>query len=342
MSYFSEKTILVTGATGLVGSHLVNALMNMGNVSVIALSRNEEKLKKVFASYLENPRFDFIAKDVSKPFDLNDKIIDVIFHAASPISGKVVTDKPLDIIKPNIYGAINCFEILLKQKIVTGKSGRIVIFSSATIYGNLTNKDIVVSEEDTTVSLSLDSSNASYFESKRMVEVITQSYIKQHKIDAVIVRPSYIYGMTASQPNTAFFSFLDKISINEDITINNTGLARRDNIYINDVVSGLLIVCEKGETGQAYNISSNAELKNFLAIDEIAELMTQIAKEDYSCSTKVLYKANTNVIRAPGLILDNTKLKMLGWKVTTSHADGIRNILSNVSISKSERSYEKD
>jgi nucleoside-diphosphate-sugar epimerase len=328
MSYFSGKTVLITGATGLVGSHLVNKLMAMGDVQVIALSRSEQKLKNTFALYLDSPYFSYIAQDVTQPFDLSEKMVDVIFHAASPISGKTIANTPVDVIYPNIIGTINCLELLRKQRISSGKNKRIVLFSSATVYGNISGKDVLVSEDDTAIASPLDSGNSAYSESKRMTEVIAQAYIRQYNIDTVIARPSYIYGNAASQPETAFFSFIDKIVANEDIVINNSGLARRDNIYIDDVVSGLLVICEKGETGQAYNISSNAELGNFTAIDETAEIMTKIASDEFNCSSRVLYNSDKSETRMPGIILSNEKLKALGWQLTTSQTNGIRKILA--------------
>ena len=337
MSYFSGKTVLITGATGLVGSHLVDELMAMNGVYVIALSHNEQKLINGFAAHLASPRFSYIVQDVSQPFNLNGKIVDVIFHAASPIAGKTIANTPLDVIYPNIFGTINCFNLLRNQRIASGESGRMVLFSSATVYGNLTSKDIVVSEKDTTIASSLSEQNSSYSESKRMIEVIAQAYIKQYNINTVIARPSYIYGTAVYKPETAFFSFLNKIAANENIVINNSGMARRDNIYIEDVVSGLFTICESGETGQVYNISSNTELGNFLAIDEIAELMVEIAKKEFDYSAKIIYSSNKAVTRVPGIILENAKLKSLGWKVATSQVDGIRKIMQEYMIAKREK-----
>ena len=70
MQYFTGKTILVTGATGLIGSNLIYELMKQNNVKVIALSRSEEKIKKVFFDYLDNLNFKYIAQDVSECINL--------------------------------------------------------------------------------------------------------------------------------------------------------------------------------------------------------------------------------------------------------------------------------
>ena len=70
MKSFSGKTVLVTGATGLIGSHIVYELMSMKNVRVIALGRNIEKIKKIFKDYINNANFYYVVQDVSDPIDL--------------------------------------------------------------------------------------------------------------------------------------------------------------------------------------------------------------------------------------------------------------------------------
>ena len=100
-----------------------------------------------------------------------------------------------------------------------------------------------------------------------MVEVIAQAYYRQYDIDSVIVRISYVYGYTKQHPNTAFYEFIEKAVKGEDIILNNSGMARRDNIYISDVINALLILCMKGEAGEIYNVSSAGEKVNFTGID---------------------------------------------------------------------------
>jgi nucleoside-diphosphate-sugar epimerase len=323
-----KKVFLITGATGLIGSRLVHRLLGMDNTYVIALSRNESKLNELFKKYIGSDSFDYIAQDVSEHFELesilkgNSKHIDVIFHAASPISGATIQQYPLDVIKPNLNATLCLLDGLVKQQNKSGVNGRIILFSSATVYGQATNSDTCVKETDTATAERLDSVSAPYFESKRMVEVIARSYVKQHNIDAVIVRPSYVYGSAYYPPNTAIYEFISKALSGNDILLNSSGLGRRDNIYIDDVISGLLAVFDKGQTGEAYNISSGSELGNFAAIDEIAEKISKIS------NISVRYKEIKNSSRLPGIILDNGKLKALGWNLKFSLDDGISKMLS--------------
>lgn len=340
MLAFSGKTVLVTGATGLIGSHVVKAMLDMGDVRVIALSRSEEKLRQSFASYLANPNFSYCARDISCPLDVLQEPIHFIFHAAGPISAETIKNAPLQVISPNIVGTEQCLEFLCKQERETGIRGRIIIFSSATVYGNISNKDRRVTELDTEITDSLHSINAPYSQAKRMCEVVAQSYCKQYGIDVVVVRFSYVYGYTKCQPPTAFFEFINKAVLGKDIVLNGSGFARRDNIYIDDAISALICVAENGALGEVYNISSNAEQDNYAAIDEIAAVIAKIAnqqnKTQFGASVKVVFSiTGQENIRTPGLILDNTKLKLLGWRLKVNLAQGIEcTILQSQSVSK--------
>lgn len=112
-----------------------------------------------------------------------------------------------------------------------------VIFSSVTIYGNITGNDLVVGEEDTQVTIPLDASNAIYSQSKRMSEVISRAYSKQYGLDIVIARLSTVYGNTFLN-RKRLFEFINRALSGENITLRDSGVARRDNIYIDDAVSG--------------------------------------------------------------------------------------------------------
>ena len=334
MSELNNKTVLVTGATGLIGSNLVKRLMSFGDVSIIAAGRNKEKLKNAFAPFIKEDRFAIAAFDVSEPIQDIDQPLDYIFHAASPMEGKVIQQTPMNVINPNINGTINCLELLKKIEQKWGKKGRLVVFSSVTIYANITQEDLTVVESGTNITERLESIGAPYSQSKRMSEVITNAYIRQFGCDAVIARFSTVYGNTIYHPDTAFFQFIDKAISGENVVMNASGIGRRDNIYIDDAVKGLITIATKGQTGEAYNISSNGELGNFAAVDEIAQMILDEIDNRKSLSDKynykVEYKDGGHNIRKPGLKLDNSKLKGLGWTVETSLKDGIKATIDNV------------
>lgn len=336
MNFFSGKTILVTGATGLIGSNLIDTLMKIEGVKVIALSLTEEKLKRSFKKYIGNENFRYIARDISLGLEDIEETIDICFHAAGSTEGSKVSNYPVDIIMPNLIGIKNCCDFMVSQYKNKKIKGRLILFSSATIYANNTNEDLIVKEKDTNYTEALNGNNASYSQSKRMVEVIAQAYKKQFDIDFVTARFSYVYGSTVSIPNTAFFEFIKKSIRREDIVINKANTPRRDNIYVDDVVKALLIISEKGISGETYNVSSNQEKGNYLAIDEIASIIAEVSNNYYS---KMENFRNISAIlnettskRNPGLILDNGKLKELGWNVETDFREGIRKTIENIII----------
>lgn len=318
MNIFENKTILVTGATGLLGSNIVHHVLRAKCSKVFALGRTENKLKETFGT-IEN--LSFIAHDVSTQLPENLGQIDYIFHAASPISGEVIKNAPLDVINSNLSGTINCLEFLRKQGF-----GKMIIFSSATVYNAVTATNNIVSESQTSYADPIDGPNAPYSESKRMIEVIANSYHKQHCVDVIIARFSYLYGYSKNPAKTAFYEFIFKALAGKNIELNKSGLPRRDNIYVDDAVEALMHLCEIGINGEAYNISSCGDKGNYAAIDEIAESIARGANKINDSKIRVIYKTEGGE-RKEGLRLDNTKLKASGFTIKTTLDAGIEQIL---------------
>ena len=198
-----------------------------------------------------------------------------------------------------------------------------IIFSSATIYSN-NNINHIVEEDMTNYADRLDSSNAPYSESKRMIEVIASAYHRQYNIDTLIARFSYVYGYSKNKAQTAFYEFINKALNGETIFLNQSNLPRRDNIYVKDAVKGLLHLCEIGINGDVFNISSNGDNGNYIAIDEIAKLIAEyINKQRNNHSVEIKYCTPSDTQRPEGLKLSNKKIKSTGWSIATSIEQGI-------------------
>lgn len=337
MSFFDNKTVLITGATGLIGSHIVDKLITSSNAKIIALGRNKEKLEHAFGNYINIGRLSIIAEDISQSLSINEKI-DLIFHAAGPMEGKIIVNTPVDVINPNIFGLINCLNFLIKQEREHGIKGRIIIFSSVTVYGNNTDKDISVLEKDTNITESIDSQSACYSQSKRMIEVIANAYTKQYGVDIVKARFSTVYGFTRFIPETAFFEFIKCGIDGRDIVMQSCNSPHRDNIYVEDAVDAVLLLCEKGVAGESYNVSSNGDLRNFAAVDEIAGVIADVSNKffyrDEKSAIKVSFLNEFTGNRKAGIRLNNDKLKALGWSIKISLEGGIRKTLELASNDK--------
>lgn len=331
MSEFAGKTILITGATGLIGSNLVDRFMSMGDTTVIALGRNEDKLKSGFADYLDNPRFICAIQDVCQPLCLPDSImVDYVFHTAGATTSNVINERPLEVIDANLIGTRNCLELLRAQK-GKGVSGRLILFSSVTVYGNSFDEDQEVSEEDTHFAPLLDNPYAVYAETKRMSEVLALACSRQYGVDVVMVRLSTVYGPARFYPDSAIYEFIQRALKGEDIILRNSALPRRDNIYIDDALNGLIAVCTKGKSGEVYHISSNGELGNFAAVNEIAEIIAETVNRMYGKMVSVQYETRANSQRKPGVILDNRKTMTLGWYIQTGLSQGIKKTVEKIS-----------
>lgn len=324
-AFLQGKTVMVTGATGLLGSNLTHALMSIEDVTVIAISRSLKKLQECFNRYDYHKGFMQFEHDVVNEFKLDIPPIDYLFHAAGSQERSVILNYPMQVINANIQGTIHCLDFLKNQQDKSGHAGRLILFSSVTIYGNNTNHDLEVSEQDTCLTNSLESLGAPYSASKRLSEVICHSYFKEHLIDYVIARLSTIYGDTLQKTNTAFFEFISNAIQGNNLTVNADNLPRRDNLFIDDAVAGLLMIASMGKVGEAYNISSNGDLGNYIAVDEIAKIISEQANKIFG--TNIILEINTQSKRLSGLRLNNAKLKKLGWMVRTDIADGIKKTL---------------
>ena len=255
------KSILITGATGLIGVHMIDALMKLGDVKVYAVGRSKETAAKRIGEYYDNPDFIFIEQDVCLPFP-EDLKVDYVIPGASNTHPLAYSQFPIETIMINVKGAEHALEL-------AARTNAVVLYpSTVEVYGNARGNDVFT--EDYTGQLNLATSRSCYTESKRVSEALCQSYIAERGVDVKIARLSRIFGPTMLESDTkASSQFIKKALAGEDIVLKSKGEQYFSYTYVTDAVAAMLHIMINGDTGKAYNISNdkcNVHLKDFAAI----------------------------------------------------------------------------
>lgn len=301
-----RKNILVTGATGLIGSCFVDTMIRLGNVNVFAMGRNVEKGRKRFLYCWNNKKFKFICHDISKPFESDIKF-DYIIHAASIVNPKGYNEQPVETMVCNFIGTYNLLEYAKNNGI-----NRFMFVSSSEVYGEAFKDGDIFSEEYSGY-IDFTKVRSSYPSSKRAAENLLISYSREYGIDGVIVRPSHIYGPTMTEDDSKVIAEFIRCGVkNKDIIVKSSGKQIRDYTYVTDTVSAMLHVLLLGKSNEAYNISSG----NIISIKELAELVSTFSKN------KIIFE-NVTDDKETRIILSNKKILELGWGSKVKLEDGI-------------------
>ena len=316
-----NSSVLITGASGLIGSFLVDVIMQLNykeklNCTIYAVGRDEGKAKKKFSHYWETKLFKFVQQDINTNIQVEGfEDLGYIVHLASNTHPIAYSTDPIGTIVTNIIGTKNLLDLAERQKI-----NRFVFASSNEIYGE--NKgDVELFSENYCGYINSNTLRAGYPESKRCGEALCQAYRKQKGIDVVIPRLTRSYGPTMLMSDSkAISQFIKKGLENEDIVLKSEGNQFYSYTYVSDAVAGLLTVMLEGESGEAYNI---ADIKSDITLRELAETIAEQAH------TKVVFEIPDEIEKvgystATKARLDGTKIQQLGWSAQYDIETGIK------------------
>lgn len=301
-----DGTILVTGASGLIGSCIIDLLMLSNehgrHFEVYALGRSKEKLTTRFEAFKQSNHLHFIVQDIMLPLD-NSVSYDYIIHGASNADPRNYALYPAETMLINLEGAKNVLNYC-KENLKT----KALLMSTFEVYGNA-GKDVY--QESDYGAIDQNKIRSCYPESKRCMEILTRCYCDEYDVDAVIGRLSSIYGPTMTKDDSKAHAQFIRNGLNkENIVLKSKGEQRRTYCYVLDAVTGLLCVLAKGVKGEAYNIAYENAV---VSIAEVAQTVANIA------GTKVVFEFPDDVEKIgfsnpQNCILDNHKLKKLGWE----------------------------
>ena len=302
----SGKNVLVTGGTGLVGSHLVERLLERGaKVFCTVRSKNPQ-------SYFYQHKFDERVVTVdcditnaARVFDVVSKYeIEYIFHlAAQPIVATSFIN-PHETFNSNILGTVNVLEAARRTPYIKG----VVVASSDKAYG----KDCLDAKEDQPLA-----GDHPYDVSKSATDLIAQTYYNTYGLPVAITRFGNIFGPGDLNMNRIVPGIMKSILREETLEIRSDGQFVRDYVYVKDVVEGYLLLAENIESvkGEAFNFSTGY---NFSVLGLIETISASLGKE-----CKYLVK-NNQKNEIPFQSLNYRKAtERLGWKPLYTLDQGI-------------------
>jgi nucleoside-diphosphate-sugar epimerase len=298
------KSFLITGATGLIGVCMIDALMRYNgqgaDIQIYAVGRSWEKAKSRLGEYEQDEHFHFIEQDVRQPLP-EDIQVDVIIPLASNTHPLAYSQYPIETIEINVKGA----EHALNKASTCGAT--VLYPSSVEVYGNARGEDVFM--EDYTGKLNLENARACYPESKRLSEALCLSYMAERGVDVKIARLSRAFGPTMLMSDTkASSQFILKALAGENIILKSKGEQFFSYTYVADVVRSMLYILLHGESGKAYNVSNqdcNVKLKDFAGAcahwagkEVVFDLPSEVEKKGYSVAMHA--------------ILDNARMLSIG------------------------------
>jgi UDP-glucuronate decarboxylase len=298
------KSLLVTGATGLIGSYLVELLLVKSAtvstpITVVAAGRSGHRLLKRFAKFARQPALQLL--DISGGIPEGTEV-DYVIHCGGNATPATIGADPVGTMDANFNGMKAVLEFARDNPVE-----RVLYVSSSEVYGDASPAPYALTE-DSLGRLDILSPRASYPSSKRATETLCVSFIEQYGIDVVISRPGYIFGPTiASGDNRVIPQFMSNALAEQPIVMLSDGSRARSYCYVGDCATALMVTLLEGVAGKAYNVAHRA---SDTTIGHIAEIVAELG------STSVHFKAEATS-RAPQtpdrVLLDAAALASLGW-----------------------------
>lgn len=255
------QRVLITGASGFIGSHLCDKFISLG-YEVVGLDNLSTGRFDNIKHLLKNPNFYFLEKDICDGLNISGRV-DYVLHFASPASPPQYLKMPIETLKVGSYGVHNCLE-LAKEK-----GARILIASTSEVYGDpLVHPQI----EDYFGNVNPIGERSVYDEAKRFQEAMAMAYMRTHGVDVRIVRIFNTYGERMRfDDGRVLPSLITQILKGENLTIYGDGSQTRSFCYISDLVEGIYSLLMSD-----YRLPMNLGNPEEISINDLAQKLLKI------------------------------------------------------------------
>ncbi len=314
----TNKSVLVTGATGMLASYYVYTLMYLNDtynydIKIYALVRDKRKFMSLVDVSIRSDVV-IIEQDVCEDINI-DNHIDYIIHMASSADPNSIVTNPVGIIKANTLGTLKVLDLAKKN------NAEVMFASTREVYGEMKEDVEMIKEDDMGVLECLDLRSC-YPESKRMSENLIISYAYQYNISYKIARIAHSYGpgMSINNDGRIMSDLIFNVVNKNDIVLKSSGEAKRAFCYIVDAVVALFIMMLDNNLNQVYNVANEKEETS------IKDLAYKLEEKYRDRDIKVIFdiQSNTNqYVKFKRVKLDTAKLEKLGWQPITKLLDGI-------------------
>lgn len=318
------RNILVAGASGLIGTFLVDVLMRRNElfhdgIGICALARDRGRLEARFGRYGADRGLRVEAGDVSAGFRQEGRAYDYVIHAAGNTHPREYAGDPVGTVRAHVFGAYRLLEYAGRNR-----GCRAVLLSSVEVYGE-NRGDAARFDEGYCGHIDCNTLRAGYPESKRLSEAMLQAYIAQYGADGVVLRLARTYGPTASPDDSkAMSQFIRRAASGEDVVLKSAGGQTYSYSYVADAVAAVLRCMTDGACGEAYNVADEA---SDISLRDAAEYLAEIA------GTRVVYGPPEEGERrgystAATALMDAGKIRGLGWRARYPIREGLARTVS--------------
>ncbi|MBI2601302.1 GDP-mannose 4,6-dehydratase [Candidatus Daviesbacteria bacterium] len=304
--------VYVTGGAGFLGSHLCDKLIEQSH-QVVCIDNLLTGTRKNIEHLLDNPNFEFLEHDVTKP--LPDNIhADQVYHLASPASPNFKSPKSyhalaFETMQVNTTGTWNLAQWCVKN------GAKFLFASTSEIYGDPLQHP---QKEEYRGNVSTTGPRSVYDEAKRFGETITAAFIRSKGLDGKIIRIFNTYGPRMAIDDGRVVTEFIKASLEHRFfPVFGDGTQTRSFCYVSDLIDGIVLTMKKGAIGEIYNLGN----PNEYTVLELGKKIIKLTNSESELVTKEPLPEDDPLQRCP----DITKAKdQLGWVPKIGLEEGLK------------------